>query len=823
MLKSYLLIAFRHFLREKRATLINLVGLSVGLASAVLIVLYVRSELSFDSMHPHADRTWRVGFGFVTNDGSTQNVPEASGGWSRRLKEDLPEVEQILRALHANFPTTIENKAAQKSVLVNDVRWVDPQVAEVVDLRMIAGNTAGLFDDPNTIVIGRTAAKTLFGNDDPVGKILAVKDNQYMNGKEANLTVVGVYEDFPLNSTFRFQYLINLQSLRSFASDFDQAVENAGFESYVVLREGASEENMLSYLKTLSEAFRDKNSPYMSKVYPIPVKLTDVHFNTEATWDYTGTPGSKSSLTMLSVVALLILIIACINYMNLATAKATLRAKEVGIRKTVGSTRKSLVLQFFMESIVLSFLSVVLAILISTLVLPFFNEVSGKQFFASDLFTPNVLIIFIGVMLFAALAGGSYPAFLLSGYKPVRVLKGASVRGTGSEFMRRFLVTVQYTMALALLLIMIVTSRQTSLLYNTKLNAQGDQIMLVRFGSTNLPYDKFFAFKQELLRDPDINEISLGDAFPRLAHWGKSAPPISIQEFGEEKFGWNQMLVDFEFPEFFELEFVAGRNFDPSNPADSSALIINEAAVKALGKTNDEVIGTMATIELGIDSDGSPLILNQRIIGVVKDFAYETMKMTINPLTLLPKPNLNGYKTGTMVYVKLPDGKVPEKIEAIDAAWNRLFPGTGMQYYFVDEIFGRMYKSELTISSLFTGFSVLALLITVFGLYGLSSFTAERRTKEIGIRKVHGASIGQIAWLLLVSFLRIFAIAAIIVIPISYFLLNGWLQSFQYRVSLGPGLYALGMGVILLVTVLTVSFETVKAAVTNPVNSLKRE
>src|SRR5690606_35551994 len=204
----------------------------------------------------------RVGFGFVTNDGSTQNVPEASGGWSRRLKEDLPEVEQILRALHANFPTTIENKAPQKSVLVNDVRWGDSQVAEVVDLRMIAGNTAGLFDDPNTIVIARTAAKTLFGNDDPVGKILAVKDNQYMNGKEANLTVVGVYEDFPLNSTFRFQYLINLQSLRSFASDFDQAVENAGFESYVVLREGASEENMLSYLKTLSEAFRDKNSPY---------------------------------------------------------------------------------------------------------------------------------------------------------------------------------------------------------------------------------------------------------------------------------------------------------------------------------------------------------------------------------------------------------------------------------------------------------------------------------------------------------------------------------------------------------------------------------
>lgn len=823
MLKNYLLIAFRHFLREKRATLINLIGLSVGLASAVFIILYVQHELSFDSMHPHADRTWRLGFGYTMKDGSTQSGSEAPGSWARKLKEEVPGVQQTLRILHANFPTTIENKEGEKSVLVNDVRWTESQIAEVFALDLIGGDAARLFKDPNTIAISETAAKTLFGNQNPIGKTLTVKDNAYTKGEEEALTVDGVYKDFPANSTFRFQYLINIESLRPYAPNFTNFMEDASFEEYVVLEEGATFEKVAPYLQKESDQILKDNAEYLSAVFAIPVRLTDVHFNEEATWDYTGTPGSKKSLALLSVVALLILIIACINYMNLATAKATLRAKEVGIRKTVGSSRASLVMQFFTESVILSAMSVILAIAMMTAFLPYFNRLSAKQFLLADLFRPDVLMIFLAVMFFASLAGGSYPALLLSGFKPARVLKGSAVMGPGSEFVRRFLVTVQYAMALALLLVMIVTSRQTSLMYDTKLNTFGDQIMMVRFGSTNLPYNKFETFKHALLEDPEITQVSLADAFPRLAHWGKATPPLTIPGFGDAKYEWNQMLVDFEFLKLFDLEVVAGRAFDPTNPADSSALIVNEAAVRALGRSNEEVIGEIASIELGRDRDGKLIIANQKIIGVVRDFAYETMKMTINPLTLFPNPNLRGHTAGTMVFVKLPEGKIAEKIAEVDKKWNDLFPGTGMQYYFVNEIFGRMYKSEMTLASLFSGFSVLTLLITVFGLYGLSSFAAERRTKEIGIRKIHGASVRQIAWLLLASFLRIFAIAALIVIPLSYYLLNGWLQSFQYRVPLGPGIYGLGLALILIVTVLTVGFETVKAAIMNPVNSLRRE
>lgn len=822
MFKSYLLIAFRHFLREKRATLINLIGLSVGLASAVFIILYVYDELSFNSMHPSATNTYRLGFGYTLTNGTTQKNYAAPGNWARRLKEELPEVQQTLRVLHAPFPTTIENKDAEKTVLVNDCRWTESHITEVFALSFIQGNDVQVFAQPNSIAISASAAKTLFGDEDPMGKLLTIKDRDYTNGEEAQLVVTGVYRDPPANSTFRFQYLINIQSIRPYIKDFDGFMEGARFEEYVVLKNNAAFEKMADHLKMICAELKKENAEYVTDVFAFPVQLTELHFNNETTWDFTGTVGSKKSLTMLSMVALLILVIACINYMNLATAKATLRAKEVGIRKAVGSSRKSLIFQFFTESMILSVAAIVLALVLANVFLPYFNELSGKNFQASDLVRPNVFVVFLGVMFFAALAGGSYPAFLLSGFKPIHALKGVSVRRTGSEFIRKLLVTVQYGMALALLLVAIVTIRQTNLMYNNTLNAYGDQIMILRFGSTKAPYQKFFGFQHALKQDPEITTVSIGDICPSLSHWGRTTSSVNISELGTEEYNWYQLLVDFDFTNVFDLTIVAGREFDPANPADSSHLIINEAAVRALGKTNEEVIGTTASIALNSGRE-TPEIVEHRIIGVVKDFPYESQRIKIQPLMLFPNPNLAGYQEGTMVYVKLPQGKVQEKVAEVQKIWDIHFPGTGLQYYFVDEIFGRMYKSELTTASLFSGFSILALLITVFGLYGLASFSAERHTKEIGIRKIHGASVPQIAWLLFSAFLWIFLIAATIVIPISHFFLKNWLNSFEYRTSLGIDLYGLGLMLILGVTVLTVGLETLKAAFSKPIKSLRQD
>jgi putative ABC transport system permease protein len=739
------------------------------------------------------------------------------------LKEDLPEVQQTLRVLHAPFPTTIENKVAQKSVLVNDCRWVEPQVAEVFALNLLQGDTANLFKQPNSIAISQAAAKTLFGDQDPIGQSLTIKDNQFTNGEEENVVVTGVYEDYSANSTFRFQYLINIESLRSYQNDFNRFMEGAGFEEYVVVRENAAFTKVDDYLKKICDQLQKENAQYVSNVFAIPVKLTDLHFNNEVTWDFTGTVGSKKSLMLLSLVALLILVIACINYMNLATAKATLRGKEVAIRKTLGSSRKSLIFQFFTESLILAVTSTFLAVVLATSFLPYFNGLSGKQFQHTDLLKPNVLIVFFGVMIFATLAGGSYPAFLLSAFKPLRALRGMVIKGRGSEFVRRFLVTVQYAMALALLLFAIVTIRQTNLMHNSKLNAYGDQVMILRFGSTKAPYEKFFALRDALMQDPEITSVSIGDICPRLPHWGKATPSLNIPELGQEKYNWNQMLTDFDFVKLFNLTIVAGRDFDPGNVADSSSLIVNEAAVRALGKTNEEIIGKIAAIQLGRDADGRPVVANQKIIGVVKDFPYETMRMKIQPLTLFPNPNLAGYREGTMVYVKLPKGKVQEKIAKVQSLWDNFFPGTGLQYYFVNEIFGRMYKSEMTTSSIFSGFCILALLITVCGLYGLATFSTECRTKEIGIRKIHGASIAQISWLLFSSFMKIFFVASIIVIPICHIFLQNWLSAFEYRTPLNVSLYGLGIALVLAVTVLTVSLETIKAALANPAKSLRQD
>lgn len=823
MIRNYLLIALRQFLREKRSTVINLVGLSVGLVSTVMIILYVFDELSFNSMHPHPERTWRLGLGHTDTDGTLHKEFKAPGSWARLLKENRPEVQQTLRVCHVNFPTLIENKEAEKQVLTNDCRWVEPHIAELIAIDLVAGDIHKLFKEPNSIALSQTAAKTLFGSEDPLGRTVTVKDNEVTRGQESTLTVTGVYKDYTANSTFRFQYLMNIESLRPFIDDFNRFLDRNSFELYVLMNEGTSLHAVDGYLQQLSDQVQREYANFMNKAFVVAVSLPDIHFNNEVTWDFTGTVGNKSSLALLLIVALLILGIACINYMNLATAKATFRAREVGVRKAVGSSRKSLMLQFFIESFTLSLVSVMMALLLAMMLLPWFNQLSGKNFGIAELFVPRVLLLFVGVMMIAAFAGGSYPALLLSGFKPIHALRGRAPMGTGSEFLRRFLVTVQYVMALMLILVAIVTVRQTSLMHDSKLNKKGDQIVMLRWGSTNIPYQNFFSLRNALLQDPEITDVSIADAFPRLGHWGKPMPPLTFPELGKAQYSWNQLLVDFDFMKLFNLTMAAGRAFDPGNPADSTAIVINEAAVRNMGKTNDEVIGQTVSIELGRDREGNIRTAHQHVIGVAKDFPYETMRMTISPLTMFPNPNLRWYTAGTMVYVKLPKDKIREKLGAVEATWKKLFPDVGLQYYFVNELFGRMYKSEMTLSRLFLGFSVLAVLITLFGLYGLSSFSAERRTKEIGIRKIHGASTGEIAWLLLSSFVRIFALSAALVIPLSYFVLARWLNTFQYRTSLGVGLYGLGIGLILVVTLLAVGYETLKAALNNPAKALRYE
>jgi putative ABC transport system permease protein len=475
-----------------------------------------------------------------------------------------------------------------------------------------------------------------------------------------------------------------------------------------------------------------------------------------------------------------------------------------------------------MESAGIALAALVIAVVIGQLFLSRFNALSGKHFTAADFLRSDIFVITMIITLFTVIAGGSYPAFVLSRFKPVEVLKSKASGVQGGQWFRRTLVTVQYAVAISLTIVAIVIIRQVDLMHKSKLNEKGEQVMMVRFGSV-AQYRDFFALKHDLLQDPAIESVSLGDAFPRLDHWGIAQLEAAIPEISNQPNAFNQLLVDFDFLNLFDMKLVAGRGFDPSSTADSLSVVLNESAVKSMNLTNDQVIGTTLSINMYEEDDPNGGRVDRTIIGVVKDFPYKNMRRVIEPLILNPNPNQKYFTSGTMMYVKLPQADIQKKIQFVEATWKKNMPDVGLQYYFVNDLFGRLYKSELTIAALTFNFSVLSIIITVFGLFGLASFDAERKTKEIGVRKVHGASVWQITRLLLASFVKIFLIAAVIVIPIDYYILNDWLTSFQYRTSLDLIVFGGSLGLLLLVTILTVSYETIKAAVANPIDSLRYE
>jgi putative ABC transport system permease protein len=822
MYKNYFKIYWRTINRNKIHSFINTSGLAVGLAAVMLTFLYIHDELNFNSMHPHPDRTFRLANSYVGNNGQPGIDNTAFGNWGRRMKEELPEVEHLTQALHLTFPANVRHKASDKSVLTDDRKWVDRNFPEIFTLDIVKGNREKFFELPHSMAISESAAKDMFGDEDPIGQVLTVNERAATGDQDAEMVVTAVYRDFPMNSTFRNKYLFNVEALRTFKADYEQIRERAGFETYVMLKENASREKVDEFLNDLAKIKQKEFSQWLSSVSPVMVSLIDLHFDQQATWDYTGTTGNKKYLLILSVIALLILFIACINYMNLTTAKTATRAREVGIRKSFGSSRKRIAAQFMIESAVMAAVAFIVSFALAAAFLPLFNLLSLKRFTVNNLMEPNLLLVFVGIAFFTAVAGGIYPAFVMSGFRPIAVLKSRVGESGAGQFFRKTLVTVQYVVSISLTIITIVIVRQVDLMHDSKLNEHGDQLMMLRFGST-MEYNDFFTLRNELLKEPGIENVAVGDAFPRLDHWGIADLTVTLPGVTDKPMQWNQLLVDYNFSSMFNIPVVSGRNFELGNTADTLSILINQAALKSIALPVDKILGTSVTLRLGENRDGSAINVERKIIGIVADFPYQNMKRDIEPLILNPNPNLRGFAGGTMVYVKLSKGQVPEKIEVVQSTWKKLFPETGLQYYFVNDLFGRLYKSELTMSKLALNFSGLAILITMFGLFGLASYAAERRTKEIGVRKVHGASVWQITTMMMAGFLRIFGVAAVIVVPTNYFVLREWLSMFRYQTSLDVFVFIIGLGLILMITLLTVSYETIKAAVANPVKTLRYE
>ncbi len=824
MLKNFLLVSLRNFLRNKTYTFINISGLAVGIASAALIFLFVFDEVTYDSIHPEYKRLYEIGLTVIDKNGNKESYGVAPGGWSQTLKDKFPEIESITRLSIFGFPASIQDKAADRIVLNQDgeMYWIEKDLGDVLYFPLVKGNPEKALDQVNSMVISETAAKTLFGNEDPVNKQLTIKHPFATFGQEIEYLITGVFKDYPANTFFRPKYLLNVNGLKTaygkqritFEEWLNGMDLRGGFFQTIMRLKGPSDlQSMTREMERLADFTTRSDSGFYAsgrKLVPIIKPLAETHFDEVTKWNFVDDSGSKKAVFTFAGIALLILIIASINYMNLATARSVGRAKEVGIRKTLGSKRIELALQFILESAMTSLLALLLSIVLIFLLMPYFNLLTGKTFTLGSMLNPIVILAMIFLTLFVTLLGGSYPAFYLSGFRPAQVLKGKMSGGGGADGLRKFLVTFQFAVAILLMISTNTIIKQMELIQKSKLNEQGDQLLSIRYG-TVAPNDKYPGFKNAVLRDKDLDRVTIGNHLPRHDYFGGMQFPFRFRQLDDKEYQWSQINGDFDFPQTYDLVLTAGRNFDPKNPSDSNTVLLNERAVVELHKTNAEILGT------SLEQTDSKR--TSRVIGVVKDFPYKSAYHAIEPLVISPRPD----DMDRIVYIKLPKGRMAEKIKFIEETWKTTIPGVGFDYWFVSDEFGRLYKKEQKISALSKVFAALAMGITILGLYGLASYMAEQKTKEIGIRKALGASVGQIAWLFMVIFLNIFLVGCLVAVPAAWYFMDGWLKTFVYRISLGPLVFVLSGVLVLFLMVLTIGFETMRAARANPVNALKHE
>src|SRR5882724_2284160 len=629
MFRNYLLIAVRHFKRQKLFSLLNIFGLALGLASAILIFLYVSDELRYDTMQPYYKDTYRVGCTFINPNGQRFDNTVAPGFFMRYLKDNRREILYTNRIDNIGYPTSLNYKPADKIVLTEKIVWAEPGFNKLLYFDLLKGDREKMFENFNSIVISETGARNLFGKEDPMGKVISLKHIFATRGKEVNVQVTGIYRDYPSNSHFKPDYIINMNSLHGIYGDqyaeylegtrFGQNTEF--FESYIVLKPGADIKPINAVLNTLAGQMLRSSAgvvPNGSKFEAFTIKLADIHFDPKNLWeDNSNTHGDRTYLTIFSIIAIMVMVIACINYTNLATARSVKRAKEVGLRKSFGGMRFEIATQFFLESFLMTICALGMSVLLVFVFLHPFNQVAHKSFSMGSLFDPYMMTIIGIIVLFMTFIAGFYPALYLSAFQPVKVLKGQMVKGKGAEFLRKSLVTIQYTVSLGLVIYTLIVIQQMDQLKTTKLNEQGSQVLAIRFGGV-AQQERFETFKRAVLEDPQIEHVTMGNHLPRLDYFGFIGRTFKFPALGDKDLQWNQLSVEYDFPKTFQLNFIAGRDFQLGNINDSNALILNEAAVQALNKPLSDVMGTMVK-----DTRDTNRIFH--VIGVVKNFPFRSM------------------------------------------------------------------------------------------------------------------------------------------------------------------------------------------------------
>jgi len=802
MIKNYLRVALRNIKKHKGFFLINVVGLSIGIVCSVLILLFVVNELSYDKFHENADRIYRIAVEASIGD-TKINQTYSSSETFRKLLEDFPEIEMGVKFLNlGRTPITLDENTFYES----RIYAVDSTFFEIFSFPLIQGDPKTVLAEPNTMVISRDTAEKYFGHTDVIGNVLIAAGG---SEDEMNFKITGVSENVPDNSHFHYDLLVSSASFPTYINNTGWSSNN--FITYLLLHEGTSQAWFDEKLKDFTrkymggerfDAWVAQGNYWEYFLQPI----TEIHLNSDLNHEFEAN-GNKTYVYMFFVISVVILLIACVNFMNLSTAKSSLRAKEVGMRKVVGSGRLRLVGQFLGESVLLSYISLALGMMAVWLLLPVFSNLIGRQleihYFDNFIVIPSLLAL----GLFVGVVSGSYPAFVLSSFKPLAVFKGSSGEKKSGAWMRNALVIFQFTISIFLIIGTLAVYQQLKLFQNIKLGFEKEQVLVVRNpGSLG---DNVVPFKEALRGNSQVINVSGSNTLP-----GRSFSNIGFGAEGvEENFTLNLCVCDYDFLDTLKLEMASGRFFSRDFGTDSHAAVINEKAAELLGW--DDPIGKKI-------NNWSTNRGNFTVIGVIKDYHYESLHQTIRPQALFLS---GGYYTNNQSYISihLNTENIAETRKFVEKTWNSFAPNMPFEYSFLDQDYDNLYINERQTRKLFTVFSMLAIFIACLGLLGLSSFIADQKRKEIGIRKVLGATAARIVATLNKSFIKWVLIANLLAWPAAWFVMNKWLQSFAYRIDLSWWMFVLAAGLALLIALIIVSFQTIKAALRNPVDSLRYE
>ena len=808
MIKNYLKIAFRNMARYKFISFINLFGLTIGMTCCLLILSYIIHELSYDKYNSKADRIYRVTRSFSNREGAvTLHLGAVAPPFAPLLKNEFPDIEAVTRILPMNSPVRYENKIFNEKELF----FADDKFSTLFDLSMLKGDSRTGLKDAYSVMMTEDLAKKYFGNEDPMNKVIRLDD-------QFNFKVTGIYKDFPENAQMHPKMLLSFSTLNDSALYGEKQLMtnwgNNAFYTYLLFPKDYP-------VKNIEARFSDFLDKYMqapgapagykpSKYTALYLQqLTDIHLHSHLDEEIEEN-GDVHRVYIFGAIALFILLIACINYMNLSTARSTLRAREIGIRKVSGALRSEIITQFLSESVLITWLAILLAIVFTALCLPWLNAATGQHLSINGLLQWQIILPLALTPFVIGILSGLYPALFMSSFQPVKVLKGLIKVGGGSISFRKVLVVTQFSISIILIISTAIVFQQLNYIQQASLGIDKDQVVLL-----NNPdgLKNFESFRSALLQNPGIREIARSSRVPSGRLLDEDGAAIEKGDSLEPvKADIKALVVDYGFVPAYGIRMVAGRNFSREFATDSTSFMLNEAATRTLGFTHPQ------------DAVGKSFRYGStkgKIVGIMADFHFESMHQQILPIAFaMPTPS--GGPSFARFSVKL-NGNVKAALDHLEKTWKQYVPQAPFEYSFLDEKFEELYKTEQQQGTLFTTFACIAIFIACLGLFGLSAFTISQRVKEIGVRKVLGASVGSIVNLLSRDFLKLIAIAALIAFPIAWFAMYNWLQGFAYRISIQWWVFLAAGILAAAVALVTIGIQAIKAALANPVESLRSE